>query len=247
MTNVELAVHNAREIFDIKNFPGNFFNIMKNITIDSDDILLFKEDIGKLSGFIGYGEKDLVVICVNYKRPIGHQNFTLAHELGHYFIHKGECISDKDSNLYSNYYVEKEANDFASELLYPKANRVKDYEFIIENNLFRFDNRKALAIFIDDCCHKYCLSFEMVLRKVLYEAHKFDEYKKVRKEIEKALGSKISEYFDKDFYVPNDELEEYQMSKEPYKKLEKDVDRLLENEKIGTATAESIKYRYGLL
>ena len=83
--------------------------------------MLFKEDIDKLSWFIGYGGNDLAVICINYKRTYGHQNFTLAHELGHWFLHKGVSSSVDDRVLgYSSDKVELEANDFASELLYPE-------------------------------------------------------------------------------------------------------------------------------
>ncbi len=39
------------------------------------------------------------LICINYKRPIGHQNFTLAHELGHWLLHNGQSISDNLDNI----------------------------------------------------------------------------------------------------------------------------------------------------
>ena len=35
------------------------------------------------------------------------------------------------------------------------------------------------------------------------------QHHKIKKEIEEALECKISEYFKKDFYVPNEELPEY--------------------------------------
>lgn len=55
--NVIEAVKKAREIFGIKDFPGNLFRLLKNQNyIDRFNLLLFKEDISKLSGFVGYGE-----------------------------------------------------------------------------------------------------------------------------------------------------------------------------------------------
>ena len=60
------------------------------------------------------------------------------------------------------------------------------------------------------------------------------------------MGCKISEYFEKDFYIPNEILPEYQVMKDAYIELEKRVNRLVEYGKIGEATAEAIKYRNGI-
>lgn len=55
--NVIEAVNKARELFGIKDFPGNLFHLFeKQNYIERFNLLLFKEDISKLSGFIGYGE-----------------------------------------------------------------------------------------------------------------------------------------------------------------------------------------------
>jgi len=246
--NVIEAVNKARDFFKIKDFPGNFFTLLENQNyIEKYGLLLFKEDISKLSGFIGYGDNGISVICINYKRPIGHQNFTLAHELGHWFMHKGRNISDDDKTcLYSNEAIESEANAFAAELLYPERLFIEDYFDIVERGLIQAGERKALAIYIDKLCHKYCLSFDMVFRKILYRNRQMKQYHKIKKEIEKALECKISEYFEKDFYVPNEELSAYQQLRTPYIDLGKKVDKLTEMGKIGEATAESIKYRNGI-
>lgn len=241
------AVSDARDFFEIKDFPGNFFNFVQNKNLsDEKDLLLFKEDIGNLSGFIGYGTNKLVVICVNYKRPIGHQNFTFAHEIGHWFLHNGQNISDDNASLYSRDSIEQEANDFASEFLYPEKLFEEDFEFISENGLFSKTKRKDLAICIDSLCHKYYLSFEAILRKILYRNREANRYKEIKKEIDNSLCCKISEYFDKDFYIPNDLLEEYQQLRKPYEELKSKVDELLLKNKIGVATSESIKLRSGI-
>lgn len=242
------AVNKARESFQIEDFPGNLFLLLENQDcIERFHLLLFKEDIAKLSGFVGYGEGGLSIICINYKRPVGHQNFTLAHELGHWFLHKGQNISDDDKNcVWSTDTKEQEANAFAAELLYPESIFVSDYFEAVRNDLLRADRRKELAIYVDKLCHKYCLSFDAVLRKILYKSRQGSRYKQIKKQVEKALGCNISEYFDKDFYVPNEDLPEYQVIKKPYIELEKRIDKLLELGKIGTATAEAIKYRNGM-
>lgn len=241
------SVNNARDFFDIKKFPGNFFTALeKKDYIDDFGILLFKEDIGKLSGFIGYGEGQLTVICINYKRPIGHQNFTFAHELGHWFLHKGQSISDVYVGNYTLDKVEKEANDFAIELLYPQNIFQKDYQQIIEDNLLSNYNRAKLGEYIDTLCHRYCLSFEVILRKILYKNMQASNYGDVKKEIEKSLGGKISECFERDFYVPNDELPEYKRLMVPYGDLKNKLNVLVSENKIGRATAESIMLRNGI-
>lgn len=206
------AVDKAREFFEIKGYPGDFFSRIEEVDYtDKYKLLLFKEDIDKLSGFIGYGGNGMAVICVNYKRSQGHQNFTLAHEVGHWFLHEGKSISDDDSVLgYSSDSVEQEANEFAGELLYPEKYLVRDYCVAMQQDVFIAANRAQFGKYVNELCHKYCLSFEMVLRRLLYKDGKVQQYGKVRKEIEKALGGKVAESFDRDFYVPNEELPQYQ-------------------------------------
>ncbi len=167
--NILEAVNNARGFFEIEDYPGDFFSRIDKVDYTNEyGILLFKEDIDKLSGFIGYGANNLTVICINYKRTYGHQNFTLAHELGHWFLHKGISISDDDRVLgYSSDKVEQEANEFASELLYPEELLDKDYLFARQNNFFEPSNRKKLGEYIDRLCRKYCLSYERSFLKII--------------------------------------------------------------------------------
>lgn len=244
---IQESISVARESFNIDEFPGNLFLLFeKEDYADKYRLLLFKENIDRLSGFIGYGDKNLTVICINYQRPIGHQNFTLAHELGHWFLHRGRNISDTDKNLYIQDSIEGEANNFASGLLYPKKLISQDYHDICEKGLLDTSKRKELAVYINELCQKYCLSFKMVLSKILYENYQANLYKNIQKEIEKSLGMKISKCFDKDFYVPNHNLSEYQQRKNPYIVLEERLDKLVELKKIGKATADSIKLRNGI-
>lgn len=246
--NILEAVNSAREFFGIKDYPGDFFSHLNEVDyINKYGILLFKEDIDKLSGFIGYGVNNLAVICINYKRPYGHQNFTLAHELGHWFLHKGVSVSDDDHVLgYSNDKVEQEANEFASELLYPEGLLMEDYFFAKQHDLFEANNRRELGKYIDNLCHKYCLSYEMILRKLLYKNRQAKQYRSIRNEIEKAIGGKVSEVFEKDFYSVNTKLSRYQRFMKPYQELENKVDRLVTEGKIGRAMGESIKLRSGV-
>lgn len=70
-----------------------------------------------------------VIIFVNENHGEKRKLFTIAHELGHFFLHSDDLnngiISYRDSELYSKYddkgrRKEEEANHFAAELLMPK-------------------------------------------------------------------------------------------------------------------------------
>ena len=66
------------------------------------------------------------------------------------------------------------------------------------------------------------------------------------KEIEKAIAGKVSERLDRDFYAVNENLPQYQKLAKPYEELQRKIDYLVENGKIGKATGESIKLRNGV-
>lgn len=241
----------AREFFLVEDYPGNFF---EQITSNDDylrrfNILLFKQDLGSTSGFIGYSIDDTPIICINYNRSIGHQNFTLAHEIGHFFLHRGIAETDTDSNInsFKNVGKEKEANDFAAELLYPQKYFIQDCYFIKETNLLSADNRVELANFINDICHKYCISFTFVLYRILYKFRMADKFKKIRKEIEKALGSNISKYYDSDFYKVNSNHYYYKPYGYAYQYLKKYIEELVNLDEISNETAESILLKNSFL
>lgn len=79
-----------------------------------------------LSGFL-YKNGDQHIITINSIHPDARQRFTIAHELGHYFLgHHGNLFIDK-GHLYRDarssagtIEMEKEANKFAAELLMPE-------------------------------------------------------------------------------------------------------------------------------
>ena len=79
-----------------------------------------------------------------------------------------------------------------------------------------------------------------------YRSRQAAQYKQIKGQIEKAIGCRISEYFEKDFYIPNEALPEYQVLRDAYIELEKRVNKSIESGKISKATAEAIKYRNGI-
>jgi len=61
---------------------------------------------------------DILPIIVIRKQSLGAQAFTLMHELAHLLLHKESSI-DNEANFYLYQGKEKEANEFAANLLIP--------------------------------------------------------------------------------------------------------------------------------
>lgn len=99
------------------------------------DIIAFGKDLGlelreskelndQISGFIKKDDKK-IYICVNSNHHIHRKRFTIAHEIGHYFLHKDNLqyglvdniLQRKDGIINKQ---ETEANDFAANLLMPE-------------------------------------------------------------------------------------------------------------------------------
>jgi Zn-dependent peptidase ImmA (M78 family) len=87
------------------------------------------QDMGKYSesvaGLLDFNEKR---IYVNRADPATRQRFTIAHELGHWTLHRQAFIADPESypvlprfqRVEASNAFEQEANAFASELLVPR-------------------------------------------------------------------------------------------------------------------------------
>lgn len=70
-------------------------------------------------------ENGIWVIKINQKHNKKRQRFTLAHELGHYILHKEKNTGFKDAVFFRNEILdsmEYSANEFASQLLMPESN-----------------------------------------------------------------------------------------------------------------------------
>jgi Zn-dependent peptidase ImmA (M78 family) len=114
--------------FQITEVPVPIFEIAAKMDLQLIEYNLGSETSGVLvinngKGTIGYNPKD----------PLVRRRFTIAHELGHYLMHKesNELFVDsyflmkyRGNNSYSDeeYKQEQEANAFAAALLMPKKN-----------------------------------------------------------------------------------------------------------------------------
>ena len=88
---------------------------------------VFKEDV---FGFIEKNGDNKVRIYVNMDNAPVRRRFTIAHELGHYFLHHKDKKELKYIDLRSTRRTkeEVEANKFAAELLMPEKELREEYE-----------------------------------------------------------------------------------------------------------------------
>lgn len=78
---------------------------------------------GSFCGMLIIDELETTIVY-NKNHPVNRRNFTIAHELGHFFLHRNiqSKFIDRPKSLsdYIDSDIEKQANVFASELLIPQ-------------------------------------------------------------------------------------------------------------------------------
>lgn len=91
------------------------------IAYDSNVEVVYKAMTGCEATLVGY--RDRAIATINPSGVRGRERFSVAHELGHWHLHRGrsfKCrVDDPDANLSSNHALEKEADAFAAHLLMP--------------------------------------------------------------------------------------------------------------------------------
>ncbi len=133
-----------------KNYPIDLKSILDEFNIQ----LVFDPDLdNQESGYISYNDEEWI-IGVNADHHKNRQRFTIAHELGHYMLHRIEIeklgkISDailfrkNETNR-----LEIEANNFASDLLMPEEEfrkKINDGTTII-NDIAQYFGVSSLAV-----------------------------------------------------------------------------------------------------
>ena len=129
----------AEEIARIYNPEGFFPFPHENIQKDKKNLSIFfmKFDDEEVSGVILYDKgENKFNIFINEKKPFTRKHFTVAHEIGHYFLHSDiiqseEIIVDRNNYLDGSQMlyrldgaersrIETEANNFAASLIMPE-------------------------------------------------------------------------------------------------------------------------------
>lgn len=121
---IEQKANKILEMLQIQEMPTPLGLIAENY-----NILIQEEELeGDLSGML-LRDVDNTIIGVNSRHHNHRKRFTIAHELGHFILHKGNPVHidrtfrvnfrDKNSSLANN-IDEIEANAFAAALLMPE-------------------------------------------------------------------------------------------------------------------------------
>ena len=104
-------------------YQGDKLDILSLISSIPDIEISMEEFDSKISGSLSK-EKDKWIIRVNKTHDYRRQKFTIAHELGHYVLHRDLGNEFSDVVFFrgmTNDGHEYEANDFASDLLMPES------------------------------------------------------------------------------------------------------------------------------
>lgn len=104
-------------------YEGNKLNLKETISMFDDIKIEYVPMEHTQSGQLKY-INDGWVISINSLHNEKRQRFTLAHELGHYILHKEKNSEFKDAVFFRNEVLdsmEYKANEFASELLMPES------------------------------------------------------------------------------------------------------------------------------
>ncbi len=134
---IELLAHDILESYDISKIPVDPVAIANNLGIKvyAENFEIYNGD--KVSGAIIKHENGNIEILVNESDSYERQRFTVAHELGHLFLHiknssKYERVDMHRATGYGTIIPQEvEANNFAAALLMDKDTLFK--KFIIAN------------------------------------------------------------------------------------------------------------------
>lgn len=145
---IELLAHDVLESHDIFNLPIDPVLIANRLGIKVYEESFDTYNGDKVSGAIVKYEDGSIEILVNENDTYERQRFTIAHELGHYFLHlknapKYERVDMHRATGYStNIPQEIEANNFAAALLMDKSTVIKKFSIAKE---FGLDSINCIA------------------------------------------------------------------------------------------------------
>jgi|SRR2546421_4117415 len=134
-------------------------------------------DLGEDCSGVLLRKGDAAVIGVNYSHHPNRQRFTIAHELGHFVLHKGDKYIDKGmatvqfrnaESSTGTQVEERDANQFAAALLMPEEWVRREFE----KHPFDLGDDKALSAM----CKRFgvssqAMSFRLVNLGLLQEAY----------------------------------------------------------------------------
>jgi len=105
-------------------FLCEIVNKLKGSIVVSNNPFFYEEDGGSL---LIKKDKSFIITLSPITSPL-RDNFTIAHELGHYFLHYDQDIDIKEDIVFARYgrdLYERQANCFAASFLMPKDDFIK--------------------------------------------------------------------------------------------------------------------------
>jgi Zn-dependent peptidase ImmA (M78 family) len=127
-------------------------------------VIEYQPFAGDISGML-CRDTEPKIIGVNAAQPLARQRFTIAHELGHLFLHKGRPIivdkairlgnarKDDPGSSLATRREEIEANGFAAELLMPRDLLMKEARALLKSRDTINDDD-----FVEDLAHRFRVS-----------------------------------------------------------------------------------------
>ena len=144
-------------------FPIDTFKILEEYNI----IITFSE-FDNLEGILFFEKDGKSLVSININRPIQRQRFTAAHELGHVVLHSGMDKNNFMCPIRNKNHIEKEADEFASNLLMPS------FELNKMVNKYGGVNGK---VGLEECiyiCEYFGVSFEACVKTICFRLKRFN-------------------------------------------------------------------------
>ncbi|MBE6853824.1 MAG: ImmA/IrrE family metallo-endopeptidase [Ruminococcus sp.] len=214
------AIAIRKKLGESDSSPIDTFNIVQNIPHFSLVLYPMGKNISGMCVRIG---KE-AIIAINSSMSIGRQNFSIAHELYHYYFDEEQKTTICKMDIGKGNDIEKSADQFASYFLMPLGNEViyKIEEEISFNKIIELEQY-------------YKVSHQAMLYRLLGEglisSEQLENYKN-----RKVVYAAASLGFDTALYKPSLEEKAYKT----FGYYIKQAQRLLENEKISDGKYEQL-------
>lgn len=149
---IEQKASELLAIYNLDETPVNLYDICNRLGIKKVDIEFKKYDGDYILGGIKRYNEDDIKIFVNDKDGYERQRFTIAHEIGHYYLGH---LDNTDTNQFmylerrdgynTNNPIERQANQFAAALLMNKKTIEEKFNTLREIGLSTHSIEEVLA------------------------------------------------------------------------------------------------------
>ena len=134
-------------------YEDNSLKVEELISTFEDIVITYENMEITKSGSLSYIDGKWIM-CINSNHNVKRQRFTMAHELGHYMLHKNKNLEFVDTTFFRSddmESIEYMANEFASRLLMPE----EDVRKLIDENKIKNIGDLALKFNVSSAAMKY--------------------------------------------------------------------------------------------